>query len=69
MDAITISPDFVTFRIPRRANRWGRYTAHCFKGGRRYRAGDVDCGTDKDAAQAKAKQLIPALGKTGRTNE
>lgn len=69
MDAITISPDFVTFRIPRRANRWGRYTAHCFKGGRRYRAGDVDCGPDKAAAQALAKRLIPAIWETGRTNE
>ncbi len=46
MAPIRISPDFATFRIPRRANRWGRYTAHCFKGCRRYRPGDVDCGTD-----------------------
>ena len=46
------------YTIPRRANQFGRYVSQCFRNGKRYPAGNVDCGADRAAAVQTARQLI-----------
>ncbi|HTN04408.1 MAG TPA: hypothetical protein VL132_21135 [Planctomycetaceae bacterium] len=48
------------FTVPRRANAAGRYVSQCFRNGKKWPAGNVDCGTDKTAARQRVVELTKA---------